>query len=97
MNMIKMLVQIHAVDIDKVGLSDYGKKGKYLHVSVQANFFIIVNLAELFELMSMRFDERDRPYSLLPHPEHQPYLICWLFTHQLEIKDVCFHLLGKQT
>ena len=32
MNMIKVLAQIHDVDIDKVGLSDFGKKGKYLYV-----------------------------------------------------------------
>ncbi|RUS85487.1 hypothetical protein EGW08_006763 [Elysia chlorotica] len=30
MNMIKNLAQIHSVDIDKVGLSDYGKKGGYM-------------------------------------------------------------------
>ena len=30
MNMIKTLAQIHTVDIDKVGLSDYGKKGNCL-------------------------------------------------------------------
>lgn len=30
MNMIKTLAQIHSVDIDSVGLSDYGKKGGYM-------------------------------------------------------------------
>ncbi|XP_059139212.1 acyl-CoA dehydrogenase family member 10-like isoform X4 [Physella acuta] len=29
MAMVKVLSQIHAVDIDKVGLSDYGKKGQF--------------------------------------------------------------------
>ena len=40
MNMIKTLAQIHTVDIDKVGLSDYGKKSNCI---VHHSFLPLLN------------------------------------------------------
>ncbi|KAK3799257.1 hypothetical protein RRG08_054383 [Elysia crispata] len=52
MNMIKTLAQIHTVDIDKVGLSDYGKKSGYMARNLR-RWVIQYEAAKTQEISSM--------------------------------------------